>query len=163
MIPDTEERYKDFTPSNTSVSNIQPVSTGVKLSSEYVSARPSSVHGLGVFAEQNFNKNDIIEKFPIVPMSFRTHYQGDARVLDYGAVKFCECEECKKHGYVIFLRLGYGSLYNHQDNHNAALYINYNEFYGECRAEKNINAGEEIFVNYGDKYIFQEGKNTIRE
>ena len=155
------EQHENFTPQSTSVTHLDKQT--VICSSTDLSVRPSQIHGVGVFAEKNFKTEDVIEIFPIVPLSFRTHYQGDARVLDYSAVKYCECEECKKHGYVIFIRLGYGGLYNHQDNENADLFIDYNQFYGKCVAKKNIVAGEEIFINYGPNYVFRDGKNSIRE
>jgi SET domain-containing protein len=128
-----------------------------------VYVKDSKVHGIGVFARQNIKKEEIVEIFPIVPMSFRTNYQGDARVLDYGTIRFCECEECKRHGYIIYSRLGYGGIYNHQDKHNSVLGIDFSKNYGKCTAIEDIEKDDEIFINYGDQYIFREGKNTIRE
>lgn len=158
----TKQTYKSFSPETQSITSETNLSD-IVFSNLGISVKQSYIHGIGVFAEKNFHSNDIIEIFPIVPMSFRTNYQGDARVLDYGAIKFCECDECKRHGYAIFMRFGYGSLYNHQDNNNASLYVDYNKFYGKCTAIKNIEAGEEITINYGDQYIFTEGKNSVRE
>ena len=155
------ENHEKFAPNATSIG--QTTKKEVLFYSKHLSVRPSQIHGIGVFADKDFVANETIEVFPIIPLSFRTNYQGDARVLDYSAIKFCECEECKKHGYVIFMRLGYGGLYNHQDNNNAKLYIDYNEYYGKCVAEKDIAIGSEIFINYGPNYIFREGKNSIRE
>jgi SET domain-containing protein len=155
------ENHEKFVPNATSIG--QTTKKEVLFYSKHLSVRPSQIHGIGVFADKDFVANETIEVFPIIPLSFRTNYQGDARVLDYSAIKFCECEECKKHGYVIFMRLGYGGLYNHQDNNNAKLYIDYNEYYGKCVAEKDIAIGSEIFINYGPNYIFREGKNSIRE
>lgn len=154
-------KHNEFVPDASSVAHVKE--QNVKFTSENILVQPSQVHGLGVFATKNFQPEETIEIFPIIPLSFRTNYQGDARVLDYSAVKFCECEECKKHGYVIFMRLGYGGLYNHQDTNNAKLFIDYNQFYGKCVAEKNISQGEEIFINYGPHYVFREGKHSVRE
>lgn len=153
--------HQKFSPNVTSVSEVEK--KDILCSSRYLSVRPSQIHGIGVFAEKDFKKDEIIEVFPVIPLSFRTHYQGDARVLDYSAIKYCECEECKKHGYVIFMRFGYGGLYNHQDTPNAKLFIDYGEYYGKCIADSNIKAGSEIFIDYGPNYIFREGKSSIRE
>jgi|694.fasta_scaffold28812_9 hypothetical protein len=153
--------HQKFTPSVTSVS--QAEKKDILFSSKNLSVRPSQIHGIGVFADKDFYPEETVEVFPIIPLSFRTHYQGDARVLDYSAVKYCECEECKKHGYVIFMRFGYGGIYNHQDKPNAKLFIDYGDYYGKCIADSHIKAGDEIFIDYGPNYIFREGKNSIRE
>lgn len=153
--------YEKFSPSVTSVSRTEK--QNVIFSSENLLVKPSQIHGIGVFAKKDFDPEETIEIFPIIPLSFRTYYQGDARILDYSAVKYCECEECKKHGYVIFMRFGYGGLYNHQDKPNAKLYIDYTEYYGRCIANSHIKSGSEIFIDYGPNYIFREGKNSIRE
>lgn len=157
-----EQAYKNFIPDTKSVTSEQDLSS-IIFSNVGINVKQSHIHGIGVFADKPFKKDEIVEKFPIVPLSFRTNYQGDARVLDYSAIRFCECEECKRHGYTIFMRFGYGALYNHQDNNNATLYIDYRKYYGTCTAFKDIEQGEEITINYGDQYIFREGKNSIKE
>lgn len=154
-------QYEQFSPTTTSVSHVEK--QDITFSSKNLSVKPSQIHGVGVFAEKDFEPEEVVEIFPVIPLSFRTHYQGDARVLDYSAIKYCECEECKKHGYVIFMRFGYGGLYNHQDQPNAKLFIDYAEYYGRCIASSYIKAGSEIFIDYGPNYIFREGKNSIRE
>jgi SET domain-containing protein len=159
----TNQFEKQFVPSSTPIRNGNPEIQVVDYDNTKIYIKQSSIHGIGVFAKEIIKKDDIIEVFPIVPMSFRTHYQGDARIVDYSTIRFCECEECKRHGYVIFMRFGYGGLYNHQDNHNAFLAIDYNQFYGKCVATTDIEKDDEIFINYGDQYVFREGKNSIRK
>lgn len=163
MIP-INQPQKAFTPETVSVRSGKPEDQDIVVyDNTKVFIRDSQVHGIGVFANKSIKKDEAVEVFPIVPMSFRTNYQGDTRVLEYGVVKFCECEECKRHGYVIFLRLGYGGIYNHQDDHNAMITIDYGKFYGTCVAIKDIEQGDEIFINYGSQYSFKDGKNNIRE
>jgi hypothetical protein len=130
--------------------------------SDNVYVSESKIHGIGVFAKKNLTIRENIEVFPIVPLPFRTHYQGDGRVIDYSVVKQCPCEECKKHGLLIFLRLGYGGIYNHQDNPNAELSMDYAKTMGICKAIKNINKDEEIFINYGPNFHFMNGKNIAK-
>lgn len=130
--------------------------------SDNVYVSESKVHGIGVFAKRNISINEIIEVFPIIPLPFRTHYQGDGRVIDYSVIKQCSCEECKKHGLLVFLRLGYGGIYNHQDNPNAELSMDYPKTMGICKAIKSINKDEEIFINYGPNFHFINGKNIIK-
>lgn len=122
----------------------------------------SKVHGIGVFAKKSFLPDEVIEIFPIVPLAYRTMYQGDFRVVDYCVVRQCDCEECKRHGLVLFLRLGYGGIYNHQDSNNAQLIMDYPNSIGKCIATKQIQKNEEIFINYGLNYKFHEGKNILK-
>jgi hypothetical protein len=138
-------------------------SKSLECSSRFVFVTKSNVHGIGVFAAKNFQTSETIETFPIVPLYFRTHYQGDIRILDYSVVKQCDCEECKRHGNVIYLRLGYGGIYNHQDVFNAELIMDYKNMIGTCVATKPIQVNDEIFINYGINYRFPEGKISIRQ
>jgi SET domain-containing protein len=54
-------------------------------------------------------------------------------------------------------RRGYGSLANHKDNNNNADLISDNRNHKVIlRATKDIRNNQEIFVNYGDEYDFDE-------
>ena len=130
--------------------------------SKFVYVKKSDVHGIGVFSDKNFKPAETIEVFPIIPLYFRTYYQGDLRVVDYSTIKYCECSECKRHGNVIYLRLGYGGIYNHQDFNNAEITIDFNKMIGTCVATKDIELNSEIFINYGPAYHFPDGKTSIR-
>lgn len=152
------DQTKNTTP-NTTTSE----SKNLECSAAFVTVKQSSVHGIGVFAKKNFIPSETIETFPIVPLFFRTHYQGDARIIDYCVVKNCECEECQKHGNILFLRLGYGGIYNHQDEYNAEITMDYKNLIGTCRATKHIQVNDEIFINYGYSYNFPDGKISIRQ
>lgn len=155
------EKIEDLAPPTTETqANIDE--SNIKYDSYRVYSKKSEVHGLGVFAKEDIKSSEIIETFPIVPLSFRTSYQGDARIIDYSVIKQCECDECKRHGYVIFLRLGYGGIYNHQDNFNAEIIMDYKNLIGTCRAISNISKDQEIFINYGINYRFPNGKISIR-
>lgn len=133
----------------------------IECDSSNIYVKPSEVNGLGVFARKKFLPQDIIEVFPIVPLAFRTFYQGDSVLMDYSIVKYCECDECKRHGKAIFLRLGYGALYNHQDNFNADLSIDYANFLGRCVCHRPIEQDQEIFINYGPNFKFQNNGKVI--
>lgn len=126
-----------------------------------VYVKKSGVHGLGVFANKNFKLNDIIEIFPMLPLSFRTKYQADQVVYQYAYVNYtCECNECKRHGYLIYLPMGYGNLYNHQEGTqtNAKINTYFENFYAEVVAIQPIEKDSEIFLNYGLRYLFKDGK-----
>ena len=47
--------------------------------------------------------------------------------------------------------LGYCSMYNHSDKPNASWYV-LDESTLRIKARKDIEAGEEIFISYGDDY-----------
>lgn len=156
----SQEIEKVSPPAIETTSNIDE--SKIVYESDKVYSKKSDIHGLGVFAKKSIKSSETIEVFPIIPLSFRTSYQGDGRVIDYSVVKQCDCEECKRHGYVIFLRLGYGGLYNHQDNFNAELIMDYKNLIGTCKAISNIDIDDEIVINYGINYRFPNGKISIK-
>jgi len=53
--------------------------------------------------------------------------------------------------------LGYGQVYNHQNDNNAQITFDMKTLTADIRARRGIAAGDEIFVSYGDKY-FQNRK-----
>jgi hypothetical protein len=118
----------------------------------------SEVHLRGVFAKKDMEFNTIVEVFPITPTFFRTKYQADPQILSYGFINSgCPCQECKKHGYVIYLSSGYGSMYNHQPESNARIELNYKDLYGKIIAKKPIRKDEEIFISYPSTALFHNG------
>ena len=152
------EDVKNLTPPTMTTEN-----KSQECSARFVYVTKSTVHGIGVFAAKNFQASETIETFPIIPLYFRTNYQGDMRVIEHSVIKQCECEECKRHGHVLYMRLGYGGIYNHQDNFNAELIMDYKNMIGTCVATKPIQVNDEIYINYGVNYRFPEGKITIRQ
>ena len=136
----------------------------IKYDCSKVYIKLSEVHARGVFAKEDIKYNDVIEIFPITPSYYRTKYQGDAQVIAYGFVNHaCHCEECKRHGYLIYISSGYGNMYNHQPDFNASYEINFQQLYGTIRAVKPIEKDEEIFINYSSTYLFQNGLVTNYE
>jgi len=108
--------------------------------SDLIEVRRSRKKGRGVFARQPIRKGTVIERAPIV-------------LIPVGEV-FSNAPRTKLADYVftwgkdtVALVLGYGSLYNHSYQPNAS-------YYGEgrqiqaFRAIRDIQAGEEITVNY---------------
>lgn len=107
----------------------------------------------GVFAAEDLNSGDLIERCPMVKMAWRSNYLKDPVIWEYLYTHGCECENCKNHGYLFYMVLGYGMIYNHQDSPNADWKFNYKELYADVVANKNIATGEEIFVSYGPNYF----------
>jgi uncharacterized protein len=98
----------------------------------------------GVFAKRNFKEGDIIESAPVIELDTKIATHLD-KLNDY-VFKHSTKEK------TVLVVFGYGSLYNHDDDNN----IKYthddekNSFLFE--ATRDIRAGEELCVSYGQKW-----------
>lgn len=114
----------------------------------------SDVHFRGIFATTNIKKDSIIEQCPLVPLSNRSRYHNDPTLVNYlYANKNCDCSECKNHGYMYYMVLGYGMLYNHSETPNAKWDFDYKNFIANLVSTTDIKESEEIFVSYGSQHI----------
>ena len=118
-----------------------------------IQIQKSDTHFRGVFAKTPFKKGELIERCPMVPLANRSRYQNDSVIWDYlyGHTN-CSCQECKNHGFVFYMVLGYGMIYNHNDQPNAIWIFQYDKLYADLIAETDIEHNQEIFVSYGTKY-----------
>jgi len=66
------------------------------------------------------------------------------------------------HGPALYLALGYGSLYNHHDNPNANVKLDYTKGIITIAAQQEIDSGNEIFVSYGAKYFSSEKRKAYQ-
>lgn len=57
--------------------------------------------------------------------------------------------------------LGYGAIYNHNDNHNAEWFVDYEKELMVFVTTKNIFKGEQIYINYGPDYSESLNNNSI--
>jgi SET domain-containing protein len=129
----------------------------IKDSNTYVSY--SVVHGRGVFAKKNILENDLIERCPMIKLDFSSKYHCDLQILDYVYAKPCRpCDHCRQHGYDLYMIMGYGMVYNHQDNANANISFDYNNLTADITAIKDIPADNEIFISYGPMYFLNKKK-----
>lgn len=120
----------------------------------------SGVEGIGVFATEDIVVGELIERCPMIGLSYRSRYHHDPQLYKYLYTQpLCPCSECKNHGFNFFMVLGYGMLYNHQDTPNTQWMFNYNKKIGDVVAIRPIKKDEEIFVTYGEAYF--KGKNKI--
>lgn len=113
----------------------------------------SGIEGRGVFATQDISEGELIERCPMVPLSWRMNYHKDPVIWQYCFTRSCPCEECKKHGGHFLMVLGYGQVYNHQNDNSAQISFDMKSLTADIRAKRNIAAGDEIFISYGDKYF----------
>lgn len=121
----------------------------------------SPIHGRGVFASKNIKRGEVVERCPLVQMQYRSRYQNDPTVFDYMyAQPPCDCIECQTHGFLFFMVLGYGMLYNHQDHSNALWKFHYHQMFGDVVAITDIKEGDEIFVSYGKSYFSNDKIDT---
>ncbi|MGD2113805.1 MAG: SET domain-containing protein [Acidobacteriota bacterium] len=104
----------------------------------------SALPGYGVFANRPIRAGEILEECPVLILPLESDALFDYRfrwpkVLDY-------------RGYAI--PLGFGCIYNHQDDPNADWDSDEERRLFIYRAIKDISAGEEIFIsyNFGEDY-----------
>jgi len=118
--------------------------------------------GLGVFAAQPISKDSIIERCPFIELNWRSKYYGDRQIHRYFyTTGKCECNECKTHGAKMLMVLGYGMIYNHQDNPNGLWRFDHGKKYADVIAAKDIEAGQQIFVSYGEGYFKNRAKEVL--
>jgi len=113
----------------------------------------SNIHFRGVFATEDIKAGELIERCPMVIMGFRMNYHKDPTIWGYMFTHSCPCEECKKHGGHFLLVMGWGQIYNHQDDNNAAISFDLKNQLADIKALRNIAKGDEIFVSYGPEYF----------
>ena len=95
--------------------------------------------GRGIFATKDYKEGEIIEICPCIKTETAL-IEGKCRDYLFGFD-----DETSLIGF------GYCSIYNHSDDYNARWEV-IDEYKIKIIAEKNIIAGEEIFVSYGDLY-----------
>ena len=94
----------------------------------------------GVFATQNFKKGDLIHSAPVLSYPNEQHQHIEQTLLaDYAF------EYGKNHSAIL---LGYGMLFNHSYEPNATYDINFDNHTFDFYAYTDIQAGDEIFINY---------------
>lgn len=111
--------------------------------------------GRGVFAIKNFQKNEIIEISPVIPLNKYDSSLCEKTKLD----NYIFCWKDENDGAVI---LGYGSIYNHSYTPNSLYIHNYKNNESIFRALKCIKKGEEITVNYNCDPADQSSINWIK-
>lgn len=123
----------------------------------------SEIHHRGVLATQNIADGELIERCPLIKLQLTTHNQKDLKLFDYVYAKDCNCIDCTNNGYVIYMVLGYGMMYNHQDKPNTVWIFDYDNEIADVVAKRQINKGEEIFVTYGSKFFSHRLKKISKK
>lgn len=95
--------------------------------------------GRGVFAENNIQKGEMIERAPVLVLpDEQWQYINRTLLFSY----------CYSWHQETALALGFGSLYNHSYTPNAYYVKRYEEAEIDIVALRDIAAGEEILINY---------------
>lgn len=126
--------------------------------------KKSEIHGRGVFATKDIDIDELVERCPLVPLGFRSRYHSDPQIYNYlYSQPPCDCKECQSHGFIFHMVLGYGMIYNHQDNANTIWKFNWANGYADVIANKPIKCDDEIFVDYGSKYFHNREKIELKD
>lgn len=101
--------------------------------------------GRGVFATYQIGKNEVFHVAPVLLIN-RTTPLG---VLDHYVFHWSKEE--------VALALGYGSLFNHSNQPNAEFEQVLDKTFPaiKFKAKKTINPGNEIYINYGHLYEWE--------
>ena len=106
----------------------------------YIANSPNK--GRGVFAARPLKKGEPIELCPVLVLSNEdTELIIRSKLYHY---YFVWGDDSSRSG----LALGFGSLYNHSYQANASYQVDYEAETLEIFAYRDIEAGEEIFINY---------------
>lgn len=115
---------------------------------EYLFFHESDIHGLGIFTGAPIEEGTLLEVCPVIVLSaedkkliHQTHLH------DYYFLWGEQNDQCA-------IALGWASLINHSDTPNAVVELNQAEKTLDIYSLRDIEAGEEIFIDYngGDNY-----------
>ncbi|KKQ74038.1 MAG: Nuclear protein SET [Candidatus Woesebacteria bacterium GW2011_GWB1_38_5b] len=101
--------------------------------------------GRGVFALKDFKRGEVIEKAPIIKLTPKERKHCEKTILLYYLYPWNSLSDAA-------IALGYGSIYNHSENPNAHWVTLHKSRIMKYRAIKDIEAGEEITVDYNGDY-----------
>lgn len=105
---------------------------------------PSPTHGRGVFTHSDIPEGTLLEICPaiIIPEK-EVAIIHETTLHDY----YFLWGDAQKEAAIV---LGFGSIFNHSDSPNARYIMDYEQKTMDFFATRDIEAGEEIFVNYRD-------------
>jgi SET domain-containing protein len=98
--------------------------------------------GRGVFATRSFRAGETIDVCPVIPLTRGEATTCSATILDDYFFEWGP----KRAAYA--LALGYGSIFNHSDDPNAAFECRTRQLQITFRATRHISRGEQITIDY---------------
>ncbi len=132
--------------------------------SPHLQTRASDIEGRGVFSSQDIKKGELIEEAHMILLSNYKWEECDEELSRY-VLPWIELRPdwkdfCDEHGGILQTHatrpvaiLGFGMIYNHSDDNNINYKIDKRQFMCSYRANRDINAGQELTINYGDEYF----------
>lgn len=112
-----------------------------------VEVRESAVHGRGVFALRAITAGTVVDECPLMFLN-----DGDTPV---GGTLMDYVFDAGNEGS--WLALGITSLMNHHDQPNAAVELDADAQWLTVRAVTDIDADDEVFIDYGPTYFSDRG------
>jgi len=135
------------------IDSLRPRSTPSELTHEekaqYYFANPNVVlkkscnGGRGAFATRDIKQGEIVEECPAIVDKRKNILHGGS--TDNYVFQSKNPED-------VFIAFGYGSMFNHNNDHNVSWVIDYENNKIVFTAIKDIQKGKEMFVTYGDRY-----------
>jgi len=110
--------------------------------------KDSPLHNLGVFSSQKIKKGEVIDICPF--LSFPQSSRETIPVFTNYAFCYPRSENWTTHALV----MGYGSYYNHSETPSVDWKTNEEDRTFIFFSLRDINKGEELFINYGNGSIF---------
>jgi SET domain-containing protein len=127
-----------------------------------VAVRPSELHRYGLFAKEDIKKDEVIEETMFARTTHRSQNENrDPALYHYSYGINCSCETCQKEGINFAVPFGYCQYTNHSLEENAVLVHDYTESLTSLTALRDIEADEEITMNYGEG--FQKWLDELNE
>ena len=108
----------------------------------------------GLFAEKKYKENDVIDICPTIKI-LHSNIDPSSRLNDYVFQSINDEDH-------VLVSMGYCGMINHsEEKQNATWIINKDDESIKMYAIRDIDQGEEIYVNYGDKYWNERGMTAI--
>jgi SET domain-containing protein len=108
----------------------------------YLFIKHTKSKGRGVFTKENIDANTIVEEAPVIVMSATDRVNIDKTLLHDYIFAWGEKKD------LCCVALGFVSMYNHSYESNCEYFMDFEEENIHVKTVKNINAGEELTINY---------------
>jgi len=121
----------------------------------------SNIHGFGVFTDVKIKSGDLVEQCPTLILH---NTKAD---LIHPSLQNYVYQYIMDGKSIPIVPLGWGGIYNHSDNQNLNYKAEYlivqdeNKLVFNFWANRDIEVGEELFVNYGKEYFNYFNINKI--
>jgi uncharacterized protein len=136
--------------------------------SPFLEVRESPIEGRGVFSSGDIKAGDLIEEAHLILLKNNKWEECDEElrrfVLPWVELREDWKEFCDEHGGIAPYHatrpvavLGFGMIYNHADNNNIDYYVDKNRFLCSYKSNRDIPAGSELTINYGNDYFTTSG------